>query len=91
MFPGHGGGRGVLPPGVQGEVEGGADGEGEGEGLPLAGQRLAELQALDGQGVVTSHSYWRCHFCWIYLNQTNIWGSSTERQNMIPGLNRMGD
>ena len=58
MFPGHCGGRGVLPPGVQGEGEGGADGECEGEGLPLAGQHLAEVQALGGQGMVTR----RCHF-----------------------------
>ena len=50
MFPGHGGGWGVLPPGVQGEGEGGADGKGEGEGLPLVGQRLAKVQALGGQG-----------------------------------------
>ena len=77
MFPGHCGGRDVLHPGVQGEGEGGADGEGEGEGLPLAGQRLAKVQALGRQGMVTSHSYWRCQFCRFYLNQTNIWGSSS--------------
>ena len=41
------------------EVEGGADGDREGEGLALAGQHLAEVQTLGGQGAITFH---RSHF-----------------------------
>ena len=39
-----------LHPGVQGEGEGGAQGEGEVEGLALAGQCLAKGQTLGCQG-----------------------------------------
>ena len=41
-------------PGIQGEGEGGADGEGELELLALDGQHTAEVHALGGQGRVLS-------------------------------------
>ena len=52
--------RTILAASTHWEVEGGADGEGEGESLALAGQRLAEIQTLGGQGrAFISH---RSHF-----------------------------
>ena len=62
----------LLAPGVHGEGKGGADGNGDVEGLTLAGQRLAKVQALGEHGGVnnvhTSHfgftselmRYWSC-------------------------------
>ena len=41
-------------PGIQGEGEGGADGEGELKILAMAGQRMAEIHALCCQGRVLS-------------------------------------
>ena len=59
--------RGAIPPGVQGEGEGGANFEGEAEDLPLAGQRLAESHALGCQvGLVFTH-FRSSHFQ-LYLN-----------------------
>ena len=56
--------------GVQREGEGGADGDGELEVLALAGQCLAEVQALGGQrGVRLTHS---SHFC-LLLNYQKRW------------------
>ena len=49
----------ILAASADGEVEGWANGEGEGESLALAGQRLAEIQTLGGQGAFISH---RSHF-----------------------------
>ena len=46
----------VLAPGVQGEGEGGTNGNGEVEGMALPGQRLAEVQALGEQGWVNFHT-----------------------------------
>jgi len=64
--PPYGGGAGFLPgqgggglllllhlPGVQGEVDGGADGEGAGEGDALVGQLLADFQELHAKGSFT--------------------------------------
>ena len=60
LFPPGQGGDGLLllllSPGVQGE--GGAKGQGKQDGLPLAGQGLAEVQALGHQSRVTS-THWR--------------------------------
>ena len=50
-------GQGHLRPGVEREGEGGTNVEGEVDFHALAGQRLAEIQALDGQrGVSFIHS-----------------------------------
>ena len=43
----------LLPPGVQGEVEGGADAKGAGEGDALVGQLLADFQELHGKSSFT--------------------------------------
>ena len=56
LLPGQGGGGLlllVLPPGVQGEVDGGADGEGAGEGDALACQLLADFQELHAKSSFT--------------------------------------
>ena len=56
-------------PGVQGEGEGGADGDGELKHLALACQCLAEVQALGRQrGVSLTHC---SHFC-LLLNYQNF-------------------
>ena len=55
-----------LGPGVQGEGEGGADGDRELELQPLASQRLAEVHALGVQrGVEFAGG---SHFSQLYLN-----------------------
>ena len=43
----------LLPPGVQREVDGGADGEGAGEEDALVGQLLADIQELKGKSSFT--------------------------------------
>ena len=56
FLPGQGGGGLLLlllPPGVQGEVEGGADSEGAGEEDALAGQLLADIQKLHAKSRFT--------------------------------------
>jgi len=66
LLPGPGAGVLALLPGVQGEVEG-AHRDGDGEGHALAEQRLAEVQALVGQGGVnTTHC---SHFITLLLSQ----------------------
>ena len=55
-----------LGPGVQGEGEGGADGDRELELQPLASQRLAEVHALGVQGGI---EFAGCsHFSQLFLN-----------------------
>ena len=56
----------LLGPGVQGEGEGGADGDRELEVQPLASQRLAEVHALGVQGEVEFAG--GSHFSQLYLN-----------------------
>ena len=49
LLPGQGGGGLlllILPPGIQGEVDDGADGEGAGEGDALVCRLLADIQEL---------------------------------------------
>jgi hypothetical protein len=66
-----------LYPGVQGEGEGGAEGEGEVKGLALAGQRLAIGQTLGCQR--GGHFITHCGFDYPCLskNQIVFWESIT--------------
>lgn len=77
-----------LTPGVHGEGEVGTNGNGEVEGLALAGQRLAKIQALRKQGGAnfghSSHfgftselaKYWSCSCaCWILPENVILWFS----------------
>ena len=83
LFPGFGS-KSIAPSCVQGKREAGIDLEGEAEGLALAGQCLAEGQALGCQGgTVPAHGVSSSHFHYFFWRKEKGMGSFPNSMSLL--------